>query len=334
MNISKIFYTGLETQTLHLFNDKKYFEVVGCAEIEYLTRDTYNPFNFFVKRLYSSRFERKSSTISEFFFYILTKYTRFLTTSFSKKYFSHILYLYKNKIPVYQINERNLAILEVDVNIVNVWDMLPDNLLKIPKWGTVNVHPSKLPQYRGAVPTLMSLKNHDSETAVSYMLLGATMDTGNILYQHPIHIDSNETALSLEVKILKALQQTFTKKILEYLNGQLKPFSQEEKLASYTPHHETYRLIDPKNETSEDILNKVFLYPYFEPDTFCYLSYKNEKIYIKKMNLYKAKAPLKMASIVGLKFVINAKTSTLYSTLFMDIPLGSSLKIIRTLLTK
>jgi len=71
--------------------------------------------------------------------------------------------------------------------------ILPQELLDLPRLGALNVHPSLLPQYRGATPIQTALRNGDAETGVSIMLMDAGMDTGDLVLQErtPIHPDED-----------------------------------------------------------------------------------------------------------------------------------------------
>lgn len=70
--------------------------------------------------------------------------------------------------------------------------ILPQTLLDIPKLGSLNVHPSLLPAYRGATPIQTALRNGDLETGVSIMLMDAGMDTGDIVLQERTPIAPDE----------------------------------------------------------------------------------------------------------------------------------------------
>jgi methionyl-tRNA formyltransferase len=314
MSRYSIFYAGLETKTLCLFNNDPFFKVIGCGKIDYLCSKTLNPFNLPYKYLYQHRINGGAKAkLWEPFTRMIAIFTKTFTSSYYKKYSSHILFISENNIPVYDVILANISPLRPDIIIANVWDMLPKEILQIPTYGTINIHPSKLPQYRGSVPTLMSLKNSDHETAVSYMVLSPYMDRGRIIFQHPIVIEQEDTSLSLEDKIYKTVNSTFLTKIKEYLNGEVQLTLQDESLATYTPKHEAYRVIDGYNETAKDIINKVTLYPHLEPDTLCYLFYKGKKIHIKRTREWTGKEP-----------------TTLYSKIFFDIGISTSLVLLKS----
>ncbi len=70
--------------------------------------------------------------------------------------------------------------------------ILPQALLDLPRLGALNVHPSLLPKYRGATPIQSALRNGDTETGVSVMLMDAGMDTGEIVLQERVTIDPGD----------------------------------------------------------------------------------------------------------------------------------------------
>lgn len=66
--------------------------------------------------------------------------------------------------------------------------ILPQALLSLPRLGSLNVHPSLLPKYRGATPIQSAIRNGDRETGVTIMLMDAGMDTGGIVLQEAVPI--------------------------------------------------------------------------------------------------------------------------------------------------
>ena len=91
--------------------------------------------------------------------------------------------------------------------------ILPEELLKIPGLGCVNVHPSLLPRWRGASPIQNALLAGDTETGVTLMLMDKGMDTGDIISQEKISIETTDTQEVLREKVA----QTGEKLLLETL---------------------------------------------------------------------------------------------------------------------
>ena len=79
--------------------------------------------------------------------------------------------------------------------------ILPQGLLDLPRLGSLNVHPSLLPKYRGATPIQSALLNGDSETGVSIILMDAGMDTGPLVLQERVAIEEGDTYGSLHDRL-------------------------------------------------------------------------------------------------------------------------------------
>ncbi len=94
-----------------------------------------------------------------------------------------------------------LRSLKADVQVVVAFRMLPEIVWNMPPLGTINLHASLLPQYRGAAPINWAIINGEKETGVTTFKLQHEIDTGNILLQQPIEISDRETAGSLHDKM-------------------------------------------------------------------------------------------------------------------------------------
>ena len=115
----------------------------------------------------------------------------------------------EHNLPIYQ-PERvrkpefigTLKHLSLDVIIVAAFgQLLPQTVLDIPPCGTINLHPSLLPKYRGAAPIQWALINGETETGVTLMLLDAGEDTGDIICSEGIPISDTDTALTLSEQL-------------------------------------------------------------------------------------------------------------------------------------
>ena len=106
----------------------------------------------------------------------------------------HILQPEKLKDPLFLEALKNL---EADLQIVVAFRMLPEVVWNMPPMGTVNLHGSLLPQYRGAAPINWAIINGEKETGVTTFKLQHAIDTGDILLSATIPIGDNETAGTL-----------------------------------------------------------------------------------------------------------------------------------------
>src|SRR5206468_6597828 len=87
-----------------------------------------------------------------------------------------------------------LRSLKADVQVVVAFRMLPEVVWNMPPLGTINVHGSLLPQYRGAAPINWAIINGEKETGVTTFKLQHEIDTGDILLQESLPIGDDETA--------------------------------------------------------------------------------------------------------------------------------------------
>ena len=107
----------------------------------------------------------------------------------------------KLKDPEFQQQLRDLA---ADIHIVVAFRMLPEAVWNMPPMGTVNVHASLLPQYRGAAPINWAIINGEKETGVSTFRLKHEIDTGNILLQQFVAIAPIDNAGTVHDKLMNA----------------------------------------------------------------------------------------------------------------------------------
>lgn len=96
-----------------------------------------------------------------------------------------------------------LRSLQADVQVVVAFRMLPEMVWNMPPLGTINVHASLLPQYRGAAPINWAIINGETETGITTFKLQHEIDTGDILLQEKIAIGEKETAGELHDKLKK-----------------------------------------------------------------------------------------------------------------------------------
>jgi methionyl-tRNA formyltransferase len=112
--------------------------------------------------------------------------------------------------------------------------ILPQEVLSLPKFGCLNVHPSLLPRHRGASPIASALLCGDETTGVTIMLVDAKVDSGPILAQRRIEISLQDTTGSLSSKLARAGAELLIEALPEWLEGKLKPQPQDESEATYS----------------------------------------------------------------------------------------------------
>ncbi|HEV7331403.1 MAG TPA: methionyl-tRNA formyltransferase [Flavisolibacter sp.] len=132
-----------------------------------------------------------------------------------------------------------LRSLQADVQVVVAFRMLPEVVWNMPPMGTINVHGSLLPQYRGAAPINWAIINGERETGVTTFKLKHEIDTGDVLLQESISIGENETAGELHdrMKEVGAALLVTTIKGLEDGTLQEKPQQTFLETLAFAPRH-------------------------------------------------------------------------------------------------
>ncbi len=129
-----------------------------------------------------------------------------------------------------------LASYKPDLIIVTAYGrILPKRILDLPPLGTINVHGSLLPAYRGAAPIQWAVLNGDSITGVTIMQMDEGMDTGDILLTAETPISSEDTAGSLFDRIAELGGVTLGNALERLRAGNLPPCKQDESLATFSP---------------------------------------------------------------------------------------------------
>ncbi len=98
---------------------------------------------------------------------------------------------------------QQLRDLKADLQVVVAFRMLPEIVWNMPPKGTINLHASLLPQYRGAAPINWAILNGDTESGVSTFLLQHEIDTGSILFSEKVSIHDSMTAGELHDRLME-----------------------------------------------------------------------------------------------------------------------------------
>jgi len=180
-----------------------------------------------------------------------------------------------------------LKSLHANVQVVVAFRMLPEVVWNMPPLGTINVHASLLPQYRGAAPINWTIINGEKETGVTTFKLQHEIDTGNILLQEKIKIGDDETAGELHDRMKIIGAELLVKTIKGLMDGMVKEISQSEsanpkfEILHHAPKIFTETCKIDWSKTVDEIYNLIRgLSPY--PAAFTYLNNKILKIYHAK----------------------------------------------------
>ncbi len=113
--------------------------------------------------------------------------------------------------------------------------ILPKEILNLPKYGCINLHASLLPKYRGAAPIQHCILNGESETGVTVMQMAEGLDTGDMLLKQSIPIRENETAAELHDRLAELGAEMILPALEGLKNGTLAPEKQNDADSCYAP---------------------------------------------------------------------------------------------------
>jgi methionyl-tRNA formyltransferase len=133
----------------------------------------------------------------------------------------HLYILQPEKLRDVQFIE-TLHSLKADIFVVVAFRMLPEIVWKIPPKGTVNLHASLLPQYRGAAPVNWAIINGETQTGVTTFFINEKIDEGNILLTEKVDIDKDDNAETLHNKLLDIGKITLLKTLNDIEKGSYK----------------------------------------------------------------------------------------------------------------
>ncbi len=147
----------------------------------------------------------------------------------------------KYGIPVIQFEKLDVASYRLqvpgcDFAVVAAYSkIIPKEIIDIPKLGTVVVHPSLLPKYRGATPIQSAILNGEKTTGTTLFLIDEKVDHGPVLAQRELEYPiSNIQYLILQKKLAELSGNLLVETLPKFINGEIKPFEQNHTEATFT----------------------------------------------------------------------------------------------------
>jgi len=192
---------------------------------------------------------------------------------------NNIKCLKPEKITPLFINE--LSLFDIDISIVVAYGkILPEKIINLPKLGTINIHYSLLPKYRGASPLESCLLNGDQTTGVSIQQMQYKLDSGPILIDEEINIGINTSKNELKVELIKLGGKLLCNIFPRIIEKEIIPKIQNEKEATYcTKIKKEDGLID-LNKNNIENYNKYRAF-YGWPGVYFFANQNGRKIRIK-----------------------------------------------------
>lgn len=175
--------------------------------------------------------------------------------------------------------------LKADIQIVVAFRMLPEAVWSMPPMGTVNLHGSLLPQYRGAAPINWAVINGETYTGVTTFQLQHAIDTGNILLQEKFAISETDTAGDVHDTMKNIGADLLVRTVQELAAGSIKPLPQEQAAEGVELKHAPKLFTETQKIDWSLPVDTVYnlirgLSPY--PTAFTYLQDKTLKIFQAK----------------------------------------------------
>ena len=207
---------------------------------------------------------------------------------------------------LYEIKERSVNLkgfkkeilrLNPDIIFVCSWsEKIKKEIFQLPKIGTINVHPSLLPKYRGPNPYAQVLFNDEQVTGVTFHLVDEGYDSGGILIQQGFKILDSDDGISLRNKAA-SLASLMCKKLLENIeSGIIEPDKQNENEATYQKALTLQDAILDLNQPSNIIIKRIKgLYPWAK----AYIDCGKRFLIVKKYKIEENTIGAKPRSIVS-----------------------------------
>jgi len=205
----------------------------------------------------------------------------------------------QNNLPVLQPEKlkdpgflQALEVFRADIFVVVAFRMLPDVVWQMPPKGTLNLHASLLPDYRGAAPVNRVIMNGEKRTGVTTFFIEKEIDTGNILMQKAVDIPEDWNAGQLHNQLKEIGAKLVCETLFALESGSVAPKPQDDSLALHAApkiFKEDMRL--DFNCEAKDVFNQIRgLSPY--PGAWCYAEDKILKIYAVKWAKDESETPV------------------------------------------
>ncbi len=130
---------------------------------------------------------------------------------------------------------KQLEIVQADLFVVVAFRILPKHVLEIPKIGSVNLHASLLPKYRGAAPIHWAVMNGEEKTGCTIFFLDEKVDTGKIILQKELSIGDNETTGEVYSRLMKQGSEVLLDAINKIAENSYSTLEQDDTAASPAP---------------------------------------------------------------------------------------------------
>lgn len=151
-------------------------------------------------------------------------------------------YAIKNGLELIELNSfendviyKKIISLNIDIFVVVAFKILPEKYISIPRFGSINLHASLLPKYRGAAPIQWALMNGDKTTGVTVFQIEKKVDTGKIIFQKKIDVDKSDNFELLSIKLSNLGARILIKALNNIENGEVNFIEQDNTRSTKAP---------------------------------------------------------------------------------------------------
>jgi len=194
-------------------------------------------------------------------------------------------YAEEHGIDVYQKADLNTGIIEVlrskeiGLNVVVAYGkIMPEAVIESPVLGSVNLHASLLPRYRGPSPLVAAILNGEKKTGITLQKMHRRMDAGDIITQREISIDVGDTAGDLLRKFIKDSPDFIVEGVRRFISGKIKPEPQDEAAATYCSMIKKEDGLIDWSKPAERIVNEIRAYNIW-PVSYTFLDGKALRVF-------------------------------------------------------
>ena len=240
----------------------------------------------------------------------------------------------KHNIEVFQpskirLDYEPLKDLDIDLIVTCAFgQILPKEVLDLPKYGSINVHASILPKYRGSAPIEYAIMNGDKKTGVTIMYMDEGMDTGDIIKISKLPIEDNDTGGSIHDKLSILGKDTLECTLKDIFNGNITRIKQGDEFSIAPKITREDEHID-FNNNGINIINKIRA---FNPSPLANIIIDNKEIKVLDAKFVK-KDVNKVSEIVEIdkdKLGISCKDGIIYLSIVK--PMGKNIMDIKSFL--
>jgi methionyl-tRNA formyltransferase len=154
--------------------------------------------------------------------------------------------------------------------VISYGKIIPKRIFKIPTFGTINVHFSLLPYYRGSAPVQRALENGDTKTGITIFEIVKKMDAGDIWTQKEIDIFPDDTTGTLWERMSQEGAPFLIDTIKKIIEKKIQKYPQDHEKATYAPMVQKEEgIIDWRNLTAREIYNKSRAFTPWPGICFC-----------------------------------------------------------------